>query len=978
MDHTLACFWNLPWTLLLLYLPPQEVHGFFPNFWSRAMTAAWGSITHQDMTEEAILNVTLRLFMEMPHPEKKRIREEDFKDRTLLADDLFAAFYGPEVSAKRFRGAIAQVANANAAMDFLNTTRDDPVLHFDSELIHSANAWLLQARKEVLQAVRSEQYSIARERLGQLLHSLQDFYSHSNWVELGNQQIHPDLVRPGWEIKSIAEAGIRTCRDCSDWTCKGNLLEGLTAKRLLTTGYYGTQPEKPLGKCSHGGKLDGSSHREPRGGINKDSSSWIFSPHHYLHSKAAVLAQDASTHFLETLRRQIGSKQFMRLLDISPATGLSFVVDTTGSMGEEINAAKLQALHIIRQRRGTLQEPDFYLLVPFHDPGFGPVHKTSDPEEFHKIFDDISPLGGGDEPEMCLSALQLALQNSPPYSEIFVFTDASAKDAHLKNSVEALIREQKCKVTFLITEDPSRTRVKRETLAPDRFSLYISLAHSSGGQIIFTDNENIKRMVEIVGESTISTVTLFRHQKGSIFSHKGSRKRTKKQATPLEHHRFWIDSMVEKVVVTIQGAIQDFSIINPKGISHATASTTQSSLATVQSIGGIYRVFLSSSVLAGEWTLALQPRGHYSVHIQGQSTFDFLYYFAVPVDGPHPGFFMMNSLPREGLPTYLVVMAMGLNRSKSGSIQLQAVSLEGKKGSLGELKLQGTNRSALFTAELPQDLLANSSFSVVLRGMDSEGQKVERAAPQVDTAVGSLLELSRDTPVFPGKPVSVAWKLTNLGSSKLYNLEVSCVPPFPVTISSSRHHLGRNQTATGQISMTVPNATAPGSVITITLQANLLHPAGDSTFAHIHLLVMPQTTVPMSSPPHCNVTWVDSSCGPVKRVCQIQRWTATLRILDEAGVRWVQEEWGTVVPHQADGLAESVTYSSDCCLQQAKLMVTNLLGEKYWCHIAAPPPVSGKGATMLTDGAGVLASAATDALCWWLILTAFMAAYWLR
>lgn len=58
-----------------------------------------------------------------------------------------------------------------------------------------------------------------------------------------------------------------------------------------------------------------------------------------------------------------------RLLDISPATGLSFVVDTTGSMGEEISAAKFQALEIIEKRRGTLQEPDFYLLVPFHDPG---------------------------------------------------------------------------------------------------------------------------------------------------------------------------------------------------------------------------------------------------------------------------------------------------------------------------------------------------------------------------------------------------------------------------------------------------------------------------------------------------------------------------------------------------------------------------------------------------------------------------------
>ncbi|XP_007445014.2 von Willebrand factor A domain-containing protein 7-like, partial [Python bivittatus] len=195
MGHPLGCFGHLLWMLMLLHLPLREVHGFFPNIWSRTISFSWGSITHQDMTEDAILNITLRLFMETPHPTKgKHIQEEDFKGKTLLADDIFAAFYGPEVSAKRFRAAIAEVANANAAMDFVNTTRDDPVFHFDSELIHSTNARLLQVRKEVLQAVRSEQYGIARKMLGQLLHSLQDFYSHSNWVELGNEEIHLDLV----------------------------------------------------------------------------------------------------------------------------------------------------------------------------------------------------------------------------------------------------------------------------------------------------------------------------------------------------------------------------------------------------------------------------------------------------------------------------------------------------------------------------------------------------------------------------------------------------------------------------------------------------------------------------------------------------------------------------------------------------------------------------------------------------------------
>lgn len=58
-----------------------------------------------------------------------------------------------------------------------------------------------------------------------------------------------------------------------------------------------------------------------------------------------------------------------RLLDITPASSLSFVLDTTGSMGEEINAAKIQARHIMEQRQGSPMEPVHYILVPFHDPG---------------------------------------------------------------------------------------------------------------------------------------------------------------------------------------------------------------------------------------------------------------------------------------------------------------------------------------------------------------------------------------------------------------------------------------------------------------------------------------------------------------------------------------------------------------------------------------------------------------------------------
>lgn len=66
------------------------------------------------------------------------------------------------------------------------------------------------------------------------------------------------------------------------------------------------------GKCSHGGRFDQSSSQPPRGGINKDSTSPGFSPHHMLHLQAAKLALLASIQALSLLRNRLGDRGFSR------------------------------------------------------------------------------------------------------------------------------------------------------------------------------------------------------------------------------------------------------------------------------------------------------------------------------------------------------------------------------------------------------------------------------------------------------------------------------------------------------------------------------------------------------------------------------------------------------------------------------------------------------------------------------------------
>ncbi|KAG6921282.1 von Willebrand factor A domain containing 7, partial [Chelydra serpentina] len=323
----------------------------------------------------------------------------------------------------------------------------------------------------------------------------------------------------------------------------------------------------------------------------------------------------------------------------------------------------------------------------------------------------------------------------------------------------------------------------------------------------------------------------------------------------------------------------------------------------------------------------------------GNSSLDFLYYFAVPAEGPHPGLFKLDSRPVRGLPLSLVVAVTGLTRLGGGSVRMEAVELTDPltgRRLWGELPLREVaNGTGFYTAALPP-ALPQGGFALVLRGSDSRGRRVERPAPQVTSAVGFLLQLSSAGPLFPGQAGAVAWWVWNPNAPQELGLAVSSDPSYPVSTSSPRLQLGRNQTATGVISLRVPGSAAPGSAVTVTLRADPLSPAGDANFAFIQLLVMPRPPVPNRAPPACNITSVAGACGPPGSPCREHRWRARLRILDGAGIRAVLSG-GAAVPHWADGAAATATYSSDCCTREAELLVTNWLGEEYRCLVAAPP-----------------------------------------
>lgn len=187
--------------------------------------------------------------------------------------------------------AIEQVEDQNANTDrgiveMFNFTRghfNDGEYHFDGESFSDSARLIVSARKAIIEQIRAGRYWDARRLLGQTLHTLQDFYAHSNWVE---KRLHDfSYPHPAWTtddpfgVDALRQPGIPGANRID--ACS---FDGVLVAAPLTTGYYDLEMSHPLhpidggawtkgwggvhpdwepNRCVHGG--DGHTH-----GLNKD------------------------------------------------------------------------------------------------------------------------------------------------------------------------------------------------------------------------------------------------------------------------------------------------------------------------------------------------------------------------------------------------------------------------------------------------------------------------------------------------------------------------------------------------------------------------------------------------------------------------------------------------------------------------------------------------------------------------------------
>jgi len=705
------------------------------------------------------------------------------------------------------KGAIEEISDANANVD--STDKTQSASHFDGENFEGGQLRLVSLLGAIQDALGSNNTANARTFLGQALHTLQDFYAHSNWIEMGFRIPNSNLGRPVSFPFALPDAP--TCLSCNllpPECCTvvplpgfllplcPNCSSNLTTSDL-TSGYYagltltGVLPEdrvKPnnVDKCSHGGPFDFTT-TTLLGGINKDARDCGFSPHASMHDTAAAVATDASYQFLLDLKdalvarngTAVATQQLKLLFGVGPT--LTIAIDTTGSMGDIIQSVKLQAIQIVNDRLGTTEEPSKYVLAPFNDPFTGPTTVTSDPNVFKSAISSLSAFGGGDCPELSMTGMLQGLAASDAGGELFMFTDAAPKDSNLSGAVASLAISKRIKVFPIHFFGCSST---------DLDPFYGFVAQASGGQEFFLARSEAGAVATLVDLTVLSNSVDLLSVSDSLSA--------KTYTVP-------VDAAMSRLTVSVSGAAS-IIVTRPNG---TTVSPSDAGVRFFSLSRGMIVSITSPS--PGSWGVVVSGTGTFTLNISGESNLDLsAFRFVEPGGRPgHEGLFPISGFPVAGQKT-TVDLLLGQDaasaqldfRAADGSL-LQSVSL--------------TRVPDVPLNEFFGDVtLPTGPFVVYISGSDASSRPYQRVVPATLRPQTVKVEAPVSQNLRAGQTTAYTFKVTNSGLPDTFRFSTSDDKGFVVGVSPITFTLGTDQIQSVTVQVQPPPNAAPGSSDTLT------------------------------------------------------------------------------------------------------------------------------------------------------------------
>ncbi|XP_038853583.1 hemicentin-1-like [Salvelinus namaycush] len=384
-------------------------------------------------------------------------------------------------------------------------------------------------------------------------------------------------------------------------------------------------------------------------------------------------------------------------LDSDSASTLAFVFDVTGSMYDDLKQVIEGASRILEKTLNRRTRPiKNFVLVPFHDPDIGPVSITTDPKKFQQDLQELFVQGGGDCPEMSIGAIKKALEVSLPSSFIYVFTDARAKDYHLKRDVLQLVQLRQSQVVFVLTGDCGDR-------SQPGYRAYEEIAATSSGQIFHLNKQQVNEVLKWV-EETVQGL------KVHLLSSNHDSAQENQWEVPF-------DPSLKEFTVSLSGPAPQIELRDPLG----RIVGVEQGLTELLNIPNSARVVNLKFPRPGAWTLKVGCGGRHTLRVTGVSNLDFRAGFSsIPVSE----FNYTRERPIKGVPAHVLLKCTGLK--PPGQLSLMEL-VSGSGRSLRTLPVPlPSDRGSRGLWSVPEFRTPSQSFFLKVTGKDEEGYRFQR------------------------------------------------------------------------------------------------------------------------------------------------------------------------------------------------------------------------------------------------------------
>jgi hypothetical protein len=781
--------------------------------------------------------------------------------------------------------AIQEVQTANAEVD--KYEEEIPLAHCDAESIggpRGCSKRLVDFKASIiniLSSTTSPDVSVARQELGRALHTLQDFYAHSNWVN--------DISKQGTIYSALTDtAPYLAVQDkyegkadiVSNKTCEWRLglfvddqpfetLElGKRGLSVITTGWFegfNGSSDPILYKCDHG--------IAKGNGLNKDTQYQTYHDEAVtaatLHTKAYTTSIISDVLNSETLTPVELAKNIDKFMGVLGDTSIGFIVDTTGSMGSTITGVKNAIKNTVDKLKEEGKDVTKFYLISYSDPGVGSVLTASDTAGMLSNINSVElcvPDCGGDFPEKALDGLLKVVNVAIENTHLYLYTDATTKNPELASSIIKIAKAKNIKINFFLSgsSDSSYDLIAKATQG----NMY-SYAHSvtgAEGTFAFINPQfegNLEKLLNISGtlnndvspsaskvaplqaktSAVISPTNSSQssgnnyyalpsnitkaHQIISAQSIYGVKKKTASTESAYDlKQKFYVDDTTTKIFLNV--SMDPIGIVTLRRPDGSQVLETDEGV-TITNTNASSNITVTDLII-GEWSVELtgSTGQAYDIDIDVATDVRIIDFGFKELKGRagHQALFAINGEPTNISEQFVSFSIVGNVSDLSMTINL----LDGSV--FQNIELDNIT-SGLTSRYLGKMTLPDESFNIIVEGNTMDGEKFTRTYNKFFSPQKITVNPTRDKPVIftSDTKYDIGFTISNLGSTDTFSLTAELQDGTPIDILDNELSIAEDTTKDIRVIFTTPSDLKGLSNYSITLSATSLTDSASSNYA---------------------------------------------------------------------------------------------------------------------------------------------------